>query len=127
MVVPWIERELPIGSCPDHRRCAGPFLSLTTSPAAMHTARVNPNAAVALLSAIFTGTPSMSGAACRTRPGLFDDRRDGESADAQQQRLAVALAVCGGCPVQRECATALPVRAPRWGGNGVLAGRVLAR
>lgn len=63
---------------------------------------------------------------CRL-PSLFDDPRDGENADAQQC-LAVALAMCSGCP----CSGNAPWRfanggLPAGGGNGVQADRVLAR
>ena len=85
---------------------------------------MNPDGAVALLAAIFTGTPSLPGAACRRQAPLFDDRHHGESTEQRHARLEAAAAVCSDCPSRTACRSA--VAPSRWGGIGVQAGQVLA-
>ena len=86
---------------------------------------MNPDGAAELLAAILTGAPSLPGAACRRRAGLFDDRHPGESAEQQRHRFEAAAAVCARCPAQPACRSA--VSTSRHSGVGVQGGRVLAR
>lgn len=88
----------------------------------MAVVTLNPEGSIRLLSAILWELPALPLAACRDRPGEFDERHVGESRERQAQRLDVAVAVCRGCPELAVC-EGLPL--PRGGGAGVQAGRVL--
>ncbi len=52
---------------------------------------LDPDGSIRLLSAILWELPSLPGAACRERPGLFDDQLVGETRDARQERLDAAV------------------------------------
>lgn len=84
---------------------------------------LNPEGSVRLLSAILWELPALPRAACRDRPGLFDERRDGETREQQGERLKDAVAVCRRCPELAVC-EGLPL--PRgWHSVAVQAGQVL--
>lgn len=51
---------------------------------------VNPDGTTALLTAIFTGTPSLPDAACSRQVGLFDDRHPDETAEQRRHRFEAA-------------------------------------
>lgn len=73
-----------------------------------YVACVNPDGVVALLGQVVAGIPSVPGAACRGRPGMFDDVVVGETHDQQRGRFDAALAMCRDCDAQAACAAALP-------------------
>jgi hypothetical protein len=81
---------------------------------------------IRLLCEILRGTVPLPGAACRARPGLFDDQRAGETTEEHGDRLNAALRLCRGCPARLACAAALPARTGRtFAGVAVQGGRVL--
>lgn len=59
---------------------------------------VDPGGVVGLVGAILRGIPSLPGATCRGRYGLFDDddKVAGETPQQRQQRYQAAVTVCGG-------------------------------
>ncbi|MGH3800184.1 MAG: hypothetical protein ACRDTD_08660 [Pseudonocardiaceae bacterium] len=61
---------------------------------------VDPGGVVGLVGAILRGTPSLPGATCRGRYGLFDGD-DKVAGETPQQRYQAAVTVCGRCHGRR--------------------------
>lgn len=84
---------------------------------------LDPEGTTRLLSRILWELPSLPLAACRERPGLFDDRLPGETPEQRAERLEAAVTVCRRCPELTVCEQ-LPM--PRgWHSVGVQAGRAV--
>lgn len=55
------------------------------------------------LSELLAGRDRWTGAACLGEWDLFDPRHEGESVDDYSDRVTLAQAVCGTCPILTRC------------------------
>lgn len=76
-----------------------------------------------LLDAI-SGVPALPGARCRGRHHLFDPRGDNEPVETAEQRHALAVDLCAGCPALPACKTWCDSLSPTRRPPGVTAGRL---
>jgi hypothetical protein len=66
---------------------------------------VDVDGALLLLREILTDLPQLTGAACVGRHALYDELpgHGHQHHDQQRQRVKLAAACCGGCPVRHQC------------------------
>lgn len=128
------------GVCPGCVRPSGPSIegAGTGRTDATHQTRcqtitkgsvvpANPPSSIAALRTHLTALlgPAVTGASCRGRAPLFDLDLPFEPAEQREQRHAMALALCRGCPARAACAAALASSPPAV--TGVWAGQVVGR